>query len=136
MAISKELEIKISGDSAAFTEKFYIYQNDRGIELNIRVNMSKLQISNGNTSLLADLEGGTCGAVIQKPNGEVIGKSGLGISDNVIKFIIGHDLTDDLDEVGMYKLQFHLYDNENNRITLPPVEFEVKELLGVVLNTF
>ena len=37
MAITKDLEIKISGDKATFTEKFYIYQHDRGIELNIKV---------------------------------------------------------------------------------------------------
>ena len=135
MAITKELEIKINGDKAAFTEKFFIYQNDRGIELNIRVNMSKLQISTGGTSLLSDLEGGVCGAIILKPNGQVIGKSGLSISNGAIKFVIDHDLTNDLDEVGIYKIQFHLYDNEDNRITIPPVSFEVKDLIGIIPNT-
>lgn len=34
MAITKNLEIKINRDQASFSENFYIYQNDRGIELN------------------------------------------------------------------------------------------------------
>ena len=36
MAIYKNLEIKINNDQASFTEKFYLYQYDRGIELNIK----------------------------------------------------------------------------------------------------
>lgn len=135
MAITKDLEIKINGDTAAFTEKFYIYQNDRGIELNIKVNMPKLQISKRNVSLLAELEGASGGAIILKPNGDVIGQNNIVIADEVIKFTINHELTDDLDEVGIYKLQFHLYDSEDNRITIPPVEFEVKGLIGIIPNT-
>ena len=135
MAITKDLEIKINGDKADFTEKFYIYQNDRGIELNIKISMPKLQISKKNTSLLAELEGASGGAIILKPNGDVVGQKDIVIADNVMKFTITHELTDELDEIGMYQVQFHLYDGENNRITIPPVEFEVKGLIGVIPNT-
>ena len=135
MALTKDLEIKINGDKANFTEKFYIYQNDRGIELNIKISMPKLQISKKNTSLLAELEGASGGAIILKPNGDVVGQKDIVIADNVIKFTITHELTDELDEIGMYQVQFHLYDGEDNRITIPPVEFEVKGLIGVIPNT-
>ena len=135
MAITKDLEIKINGDQAAFTENFYIYQNDRGIDLNIRVSMPKLQINKRNASLLAELEGASGGAIILKPNGDVIGRSNINISDDVIKFTIDHSLTDELNEIGIYKVQFHLYDGEDNRITIPPVQFEVKSLLAVISNT-
>ena len=135
MAITKDLEIKINGDKANFTEKFYIYQNDRGIELNIKISMPKLQISKKNASLLAELEGASGGAIILKPNGDVVGQKDIVIADNVIKFTITHELTDELDEIGMYQIQFHLYDGEDNRITIPPVEFEVKGLIGVIPNT-
>ena len=135
MAITKDLEIKISGDKANFTEKFYIYQHDRGIELNIKISMPKLQINKKNISLLAELEGASGGAIILKPNGDVVGQKDIVIEDNVIKFTITHELTDELDEIGMYQVQFHLYDGEDNRITIPPVEFEVKGLIGVIPNT-
>lgn len=134
MAITKDLEIKINGDQAAFTEKFYIYQNDRGIELNIKVSIPKLQVKR-NVSLLSDLEGATCGAIILKPNGDIISQSNIVISNDVIKFTINHELTNDLDEVGIYKVQFHIYDGDDNRITIPPVQFEVKGLLGIIPNT-
>ena len=170
MAISKDLEIKINGDQASFSKKFYIYQNDRGINLNIKVSISKLELSKklfnsftleytinsgsilvvpissiifcfkfiystNSTSLLSDLDGAFCGAIILKPNGEVIGRENIEVSDEVIKFTIDHELTDELDEIGVYKIQFHLYDGSDNRITIPPVEFEVKGLLGIVPNS-
>ena len=135
MAITKDLEIKINGDQAAFTEKFYIYQHDRGIDLNIKVSLPKLQMSKRSVSILSELEGASCGAIILKPNGEIVGRSDIPISDDLIRFTIDHDLTDELDEVGIYKVQFHLYDNYDNRITIPPVQFEVKELIGIIPHT-
>ena len=134
MAISKNLEIKINNDQASFTEKFYLYQYDRGIELNIKISLSKMQIRN-NTSLISDLSGATCGAIILKPDASIIRRNNLAMVDNVIKFVIDKELTDDLDEIGVYSVQFHLYDEEDNRITIPPVTFEVKPLIGTVPNT-
>ena len=131
MAITKDLEIKISGDQAAFTEKFYVYQNDRGIDLYIKISMYRLQIGNKNISLLSELEGATAAATILKPNNTIIGRSELEIVDDTLRFTIDKSLTDELDEIGMYKLQFHLYDGQDNRITIPPVEFEVKQLIGL-----
>ena len=131
MAISKDLEIKINNDQASFTEKIYLYQSDRGIELNIKISLSKMQIRS-NASLLSDFNGATCGAIILKPNGDVISRKNLSMIDNVVKFVIDRELTDDLDEIGIYSIQFHLYDEDDNRITIPPVTFEVNPLIGTV----
>ena len=136
MAITKDLEIRINEDKAAFTEKFYIYQHDRGIELNIKVTVPKLQINKRNISLLSELDGAMGKAIILKPNKEIIGRDNIVINNDIIKFTIDHSLTDELSEIGIYKIQFHLYDNEDNRITIPPVEFEVKGLIGIIPNTF
>lgn len=136
MAITKDLEIKINDEQARFNENFYIYQNDRGIKLNIKINMPKLQVGSRATSLLKGFDGAKGGVIIVKPNGEVSNRSDLPIINERIQFIIDKSLTDDLDEVGVYKLQFHIYDLEDNRITIPPVEFEVKGLVGIIPNTF
>ena len=136
MSISKNLEIKINGDKATFNEKFYIYQNDRGIDLYIKINLPKVQIGNKNVSLLSELTDARAGAVVLKPNNTVIGKNAIEIVNDTIKFTIDRTLTDEMDEVGIYKIQFHLYDGQDNRITIPPVEFEVEELIGILPNTF
>lgn len=135
MAIIKNLEIKINGEEANFLEKFYIYQNDRGIELNIKVTIPSLEVGRRYTSLLRGLNGAMCKATIQKPNKEIISKDNGAIYNDMIVFTIDHDLTDDLNEIGFYKIQFHIYDSEGGRITIPPVEFEVKNLIGIAPDT-
>ena len=133
MAISKDLEIKINGDKAAFNEDFYVYQNDRGIELNIKVAMPKIQVGTRNISLLAGLEeGALSSARILMPDGEVINRDKIPIVDDRIKFLIDSSLTDELNEIGYYHVQFHIYDSLDNRITIPPVKFEVKALIGII----
>ena len=135
MAISKNLEIKINNDQASFTEKFYVYQYDRGIDLYIKINIPKLQFGGKSVSLLSELDGVVAGAVILKPNKTVVGRSNLGVVNDCIKFTIDKELTDEISEIGFYKIQFHLYDSNDNRLTIPPVEFEVKELIGVIPST-
>ena len=132
MAISKNLEIKINNDTAEFNEKFYVYQNDRGIDLYIKISIPKLQIGSRSVSMLSELEEAKASVTILKPNGDVLGRKNLEIIDDAVKFVIDKELTNDLDEVGIYKMQFHLYDGEDNRITIPPVTFEVKALIGIV----
>ena len=132
MAISKNLEIKINNDTAEFNEKFYVYQNDRGIDLYIKISIPKLQIGSRSVSMLSELEEAKASVTILKPNGDVLGRQNLEIIDDAVKFVIDKELTNDLDEVGIYKMQFHLYDGEDNRITIPPVTFEVKALIGII----
>ena len=74
-------------------------------------------------------------ATILKPNGSLISRKKSTVVDNTIIFTIYKSFTDEVDEIGTYKIQFHLYDEDDNRITLPPISFEVKELLGVIDET-
>ena len=132
MAISKNLAIKINNDEATLNEKFYIYQYDKGIDLYIKISISKLQIGGRSVSMLSELENARAGAIILKPNGAVTERANLDIVGDAVKFTIDQSLTDELEEIGIYKIQFHLYDDEDNRITIPPVEFEVKPLIGFI----
>ena len=134
MSISKDLDMRIKDGVASLSENFYIYQDDGGIELRLKVNYAKLgfksfkrTLSFSNTSIFV-------GTTILKPNSEVIVREKVEVFDDIIRFQIDKSLADDLDEIGVYKIQFHLYDWEDNRITLPPVSFEVKELIGRVNN--
>ena len=132
MAIYKNMDIKISNEQAMFNEKFYVYQNDRGIELHLNLDLSKTVFGSTRKRLLFSNNSIFVGATVLKPNGSVFGRDQIEMVDDVIRFVIDKELTDDIDEIGIYKIQFHLYDDENNRITIPPVQFEVKELIGIV----
>ncbi len=39
-------------------------------------------------------------------------------------------MTDEFAEIGTYSVQIHLYDSSGNRITIPPINFYVKELIA------
>lgn len=130
ISISKNLDIKIVNGQARLSEKFYVYQNDRGIELRLKVNLSKFSFKDNYSTYTGIDEDIFVGATILKPNNDVLSRDRILLKDSIIRFRIDEDITDDIDEIGVYKIQFHLYDTENGRITLPPVEFEVKELIG------
>ena len=132
MAIFKNMDIRISEGVATFNEKFYVYQNDKGIELHLKLNLFKTSFGTTRKRITFTNPTVFVGATILKPNGDVIGRDKIELENDTIRFKIDEDLTDDIDEIGIYKIQFHLYDDEDNRITIPPVEFEVKELIGIV----
>ena len=132
MAIFKNMDIRISEGVATFNEKFYVYQHDKGIELHLKLNLFKTSFGTTRKRITFTNPTVFVGATILKPSGDVIGRDKIELENDTIRFKIDEDLTDDIDEIGIYKIQFHLYDDEDNRITIPPVEFEVKELIGIV----
>lgn len=132
MGIYKSMDIKINEANARFNEKFYVYQNDRGIELHLKLNLFQTNFKSNKRNLSFTEDSILVGATILKPNGEVVGRHRVPMVDDIIRFVIDEELTDDIDEIGVYRIQFHLYDEEDNRITIPPLEFEVKELIGIV----
>lgn len=130
MSITKELELRVFDGKAKLNEDVYIYQNDRGIDLKLKLNRSIFKSSM--KSLMFGSGAMFASATILKPNGGVTSKSKVVVVNDTITFTIDKSFTDDLDEIGIYSVQFHLYDEKDNRITIPPIQFEVKELIGIV----
>ena len=46
MSISKDLDMRINDGVASLSENFYLYRNDGGIELRLKLNASKLGFRN------------------------------------------------------------------------------------------
>lgn len=132
MSIIRDLEIKINNGNAELNENVYVYQKDRGVELRLKLNMIKTNYRSAVKSTLFDVDNIYSAATILKPNGDIISRKKSVVVDNTIIFTIDKEFTDEVDEIGTYKVQFHLFDDDDNRITIPPIEFEVKELLGII----
>lgn len=138
MAISKEVNITVKEDKATLNEKMFVYRGDKGIDFYIGIDTIKFDFTpNGTTkttrSLLYGLESAYASVTVLKPNGEIFTKEKYPINNNRVRFTITQDLTDELDDVGIYKLQIHLHDgtSENsNRISIPYVNFIVKDLMS------
>lgn len=124
--ITKNVNIKITDDRATLSEKIILYKNDKGIDIYFTLSGFSYKFNKDN------LSGVVVDARLLKPSGDIITVNNLSISGtNKIKFSIDATMTDELGEIGKHKLQISLYDDstKTNRITIPPVEFEVKEQL-------
>ena len=125
MAISKNVEIKVRDDKATLSEKIFIYQNDKGIDLYFGITGLNYMFPQGG------FKGVYATASLMKPDGSTTLINGLRFENEKIKFSITQEMTNELTEVGTHTLQFHLHDdlNKTNRLTIPEISFEVKEQL-------
>ena len=129
--ISKNVNLRVQdgGVKAVLNEKIIIYTDDKGIQVNIRLQNIPYQFNERRRDILD--ENVTVVATVKKPDESKLDMD-LPIEGGAIKFTIDETMTDELKEVGEYKVQLHLYDDatKTNRITLPPFPFTVKLRLG------
>jgi hypothetical protein len=129
--IKKEVLVKIIKNKAVLKEPLIIYQGDYGIELSFQLLRMKYKYSNSGENwlerLISDdiLEAYT---TIVNPLGEELTQQNGEVKDNTIRFIITKDLTDELTEIGVYKIQFHIC-CKHSEATIPEIEFSVLERL-------
>ena len=124
--ITKNVTIKITDDRATLSEKIILYKDDKGIDIYFTLSGFSYKFNKDN------LSGVAVDARMLKPSGDVVVVDNLAVSGtNKIKFTIDSSMTDEIAEIGKHKLQISLYDDstKTNRITIPPIEFEVKEQL-------
>lgn len=122
--ITKSVTITVKDDKASLSDKIILYQNDKGIEIHFTVNGFNYKFKK------EAFDGVAVDARLMKPSGGIVFVSNMSvIGTNKIKFIIDQTMTDELTEIGTHTLQMSLYDDSTkvNRITMPPITFEVKE---------
>lgn len=130
MAIERRLELRIQGDKSALSAPLYVYKGDRGIVLWFKIMDFTWDFSG--TNLLRTIDTSRVSPIVVKPNGESFRTPVAPVVNNEVKFTITKDLTDELSEIGVYTLQFNFYGDNDSRITIPPITFEVRELIADV----
>ena len=129
--IKRDLHITVKDNTSILNESLYLFQNDRNIDLYFTIHDVKFDFltatqSSENTVEVTNAKYSTIRVL--KPNGtKIISDSKLPIEDNKVMFTITEDFIDNLDEVGKYKLQISLYDDQDGKITIPHIGFEVLE---------
>lgn len=130
--IERDVKLVVNGKTAKFDEQIYIFRGDRDIQLNITIVETKMKFNRNDTAgnVLAPLPKDCYARVgIRKPKGEQVVRDRVPIEDDVVKFVIDSTICDELDEVGMHKIQIQIYaldDDSSPRWTLPSAaELEV-----------
>lgn len=130
MSLSRNVTVKIIKNKAILDSKLYFYERDYGITINFLIQEYQFRYDKNPTGVLTSMNDDVLYAytTIINPMGmELTRQNGI-ILDDVIQFVLTDDLTDELDEIGIYKLQFHIK-CEHSEISIPPIEFEIKERL-------
>lgn len=134
MAISRELLVTLNGTSASM-EDLYIYERDRGIDLYFTIKESKFIYKKD--TVLQNVENDTnVDVTVIKPNGIEILIRGLTVIDGKIKFKVTSDLTDELTEIGDYKLQFHIGNGSTEEFSIPEIKFKVIARIKGIRNPY
>ena len=125
MSIQRDVTLTVNGSRSTLDSNIYLYMNDGSITLNIKI-LNLAYIINSLTSPVR-----IASATVLKPNGnESFTVTNLKVDGDKIIFDISNYMTDEINEVGIYRVQIHLYDDAENRVTIPPFKFYVKPVIG------
>ena len=159
--IERTMTLTIKDNSATLNGKLIFYLGDCGVRINFVIQDVKYAFNQSN--VLGELGGNVkVLGYARKPNGTVFnlnkGEDGVDeqetdsnghfndfvdddnlsadTKNNIVKFKLTRNLTNEMDEVGTYTVQLILqsYEGEEvvGQLTLPPFQFEVRDsLMGV-----
>lgn len=130
MSISRDVTVKVVNDKARLDAKLYFYEKDYGISINFLIQKYKFKYDKNPQGFLSSIDDDVLKAytTIINPAGEELTRQNGVIKNDTIQFELTEDLTDELTEIGIYNLQFHIV-CEHSEITIPPINFEIKERL-------
>lgn len=107
----------------------YVYEKDRNLIVYFKIMDYKYKFDKNPTNVLASVDDiMEAYATIVDPNGYELTRQYGEVIDDEIKFIVTNDLVDELDELGTYRLQFHIK-CEHSEFTIPEISFKVLERL-------
>ena len=106
-----------------------MFKADDGIRLNFNIKQSKYKFDKDPEDLVNLFNAQKASILILRPIKSSFTTKITNIVNNTVTFDISRDMIDEQSELGEYKLQIHLYDKDNNRLTIPPVSFFVKDTI-------
>ena len=134
--IQRDLILTVNNTTASLNEPLVIYQHDRGITLKIKIMKYKFAFNKlVEEDVVVDSSIISARALVLKPDGKTVFECPRqAVVDDCVIIPITLDWTDEKLEVGKYKLQIQLYGSDyiTERVTLPPVDFTVANLIGFV----
>ena len=146
MAIIIERTITIKNDNATLDKPLYLYIEDGDIDclFSIKDKEKTARFGSVNTTdySVIDKNNIDYGQVrIYKPDpgsdstSRLVFTNRAEVMDDKLYFTFSSKNIDDFSEAGIHKLQIHLYDNDDNRLTIPPVDLYVLMPVGCDNNT-
>jgi hypothetical protein len=125
--IEKEVTMTIEGSTASLSESIYLYRGDRNVDILFTITDAKFKFNEYSGNILVESTAKYATVNVLKPNGTTFSSERLAIIDNKVVLTINQQFIDEVTEVGTHLVQIQLWDTDNGRVTLPPINFEVLE---------
>lgn len=125
--IEKEVTMTIEGNTASLSESIYLYRGDRNVDILFTITDAKFKFNEYSGNILVESTAKYATVNVLKPNGTTFSSEKLAIIDNKVVLTINQQFIDEVTEVGTHLVQIQLWDTDNGRVTLPPINFEVLE---------
>ena len=125
--IEKEVTMTIEGSTASLSESIYLYRGDRNVDILFTITDAKFKFNEYSGNILVESTAKYATVNVLKPNGTTFSSRKLAIIDNKVVLTINQQFIDEVTEVGTHLVQIQLWDTDNGRVTLPPINFEVLE---------
>ena len=123
--IEKEVTVTIDGRNASLSEGIYLYQGDKNIDILFTITDAKFKFNEYSGNILVESTAKYATVKVLKPNGDTFTSNKLAITDNKVVLTIDQMFIDEITEIGTHIVQIQLWDTDNGRVTIPPIQFEV-----------
>jgi hypothetical protein len=123
--IEKEVTVTIDGRNASLSESIYLYQGDKNIDILFTITDAKFKFNEYSGNILVESTAKYATVKVLKPNGDTFTSNKLAITDNKVILTIDQMFIDEITEIGIHIVQIQLWDTDNGRVTIPPIQFEV-----------
>ena len=127
------LTYKQDDDECKIRPALCVYQGDYGLDIYFTIKKKIYKFgTTKEENILNSYSGAFVDIYLINPRGEEIKiKNSPVVEDSKIKFTITKELTDEMSEIGEYKVQFRIgnadNDNDTSIFTIPPFKFKVKQ---------
>ena len=130
MAIIKDVTVKINNGTATLDAPVQFYEKDHDVELRFRLMDYKYKYDKDPQNILNSVDEDILEAytTIVNPKGYELEQINGVVKNDIVIFRLDPTYTDELDELGTYKLQIHIKCT-HSEFTIPPITFEVLQRL-------
>lgn len=130
MAIIKDVTVKINNGTATLDAPVQFYEKDHDVELRFKLMDYKYKYDKDPQNILNSVDEDILEAytTIVNPLGHELEQINGVVKNDIVIFRLDPTYTDELDEIGTYKLQIHIKCT-HSEFTIPPITFEVLQRL-------
>ena len=111
--IIKNVNITVQGEESILSQKIVLFKNDDGIKINFKIHQTQYKFDKNTADLINVFNAQSSNILIVKPNKQYFTTKLENINNNIVSVVISKDMIDELEELGEYALQIHLYGVES-----------------------